>query len=161
MITTHTITIGGQYVRSLEWSEIEDVERDICYLYYQLADYDYIMGDLAFGVTFRRPYWDYFHVTGLHARQFAFLRDGCLVMLLAMAWEIIDEAGHHLLDDHHLAACQTALHQFIPTDPHTDRMHRMIEQALDYIADGIRTDQPRLKLIGVESDWVHQTYVRG
>ena len=161
MAVAITITIGGQQVRSLEWSEIEDIERDICYLYHQLVDYDYIMGDLAFGVTFRLPYWEYLHVSGLPANLFAFVRDGCLVMLLAMAWEVIDEAGRHLLDDQHLTACQTSLQQFSPTDPRTERLCATVQQALDYIANGMGNDQLRLNLIAAESDWVHRTYIRG
>ncbi len=40
-----------------DWYTIQILERDICLLYHQLADYSYIMGDLYYGNVFALSYW--------------------------------------------------------------------------------------------------------
>ncbi len=83
----------------VNWTEIQLVERDICLLYHQLADYSYIMGDLYYGDVFSLPYWEYLHVEELAPDRQRFVCDGCLVMLYAMAVEVLDGSGTYLTMD--------------------------------------------------------------
>ncbi len=39
-----------------DWHTVQIVERDICLLYHQLADYSYVMGDLYYGDIYSLPY---------------------------------------------------------------------------------------------------------
>src|SRR5712691_1560834 len=81
---------------SVDWVLKQQVERDICLLYHQLADYSYIMGDLYYGPVFGLPYWEYLDFPDLDGADREFLRDGCLVMILAMAWDQIDGSGVYI-----------------------------------------------------------------
>ena len=70
-----------------DWCRIQIVERDICLLYHQLASYSWIMEDLYYGSVYALPYWRYLNISALETKRQAFIRNGCLVMLYAMASE--------------------------------------------------------------------------
>ncbi|KLU02753.1 hypothetical protein RISK_005049 [Rhodopirellula islandica] len=57
------------YGSEVDWTEVQRVERDICLLYHQLADYSYIMGDLCYGDVFSLPYWEYLQIEELESDQ--------------------------------------------------------------------------------------------
>ncbi len=88
---------NGEY--EVDWVQIQVVERDICLLYHQLADYSYIMADLDYGAVFALPYWDYLDVAGVPGSQRDFLRDGCLVMIFAMASVVLDGSSAYRTAD--------------------------------------------------------------
>jgi hypothetical protein len=78
------------------WVLKQQIERDICLLFHQLADYSSIMGDLSYGDVFALPYWEYLDFPDVDPEERNFLRDGCLVMILAMASECVDGTGSFL-----------------------------------------------------------------
>ncbi len=76
-----SIVISGQFQDlhspnngETDWQTIQRVERDICLLYHQLAEYSYIMGDLYYGDVYALPYWDYLNLQTLEPDQRAFIR---------------------------------------------------------------------------------------
>jgi hypothetical protein len=138
-----------------DWVLKQEVERDICLLYHQLADYAYIMGDLYYGSVFGLPYWEYLDFPGLDEADRNFLRDGCLVMILAMAWDQIDGSGAYL--GPHIPACRAAIERLICEDEDGEKLARTVRLALDVAEQG-GTETPELLEL---SSWAHHRYVRG
>ena len=139
----------------VDWVLKQQVERDICLLYYQLADYSYIMGDLYYGSVFGLPYWEYLTFSGLDTVDRAFLRDGCLVMILAMAWDQIDGSGAYI--NPHIPACREAVTCLACEDEDTAKLAQAVRLALD-VAERGGPETP--ELLGL-SGWAHERYVRG
>ncbi|MBN1511612.1 MAG: hypothetical protein JXB13_06325 [Phycisphaerae bacterium] len=54
------------------------------------------MGDLSYGDVYAIPYWEYLDPTGLRPEDCRFIQEGCLVMILAMAWAQIDGACSYI-----------------------------------------------------------------
>jgi hypothetical protein len=140
---------------SVDWVLKQQVERDICLLYHQLANYSYIMGDLYWGSVFGLPYWEYLDWRGLDDSDRMFIRDGCLVMLLTAAWEQIDGAGSFI--NQHIPACRAAIARVEVDTPETEKLLRAVRLALDAAATGSESGCELDEL----SAWVHVHYVRG
>lgn len=140
---------------SADWIQLQKVERDICLLYHQLADYSYIMSDLYYGSVFSEPYWHYLDVQALEPDEQAFLRDGCLVMILAMATELTDGSGAYLLP--HMSECRAAVDRVTATDERTNKLLHTVRLALALADDGQQETRELVEL----SQWVHGEYVQG
>jgi hypothetical protein len=140
---------------SADWVLKQQVERDICLLYHQLSNYSYIMGDLYYGSVFAFPYWEYLDLPGLDPDDGEFIRNGCLVMILAMAWEHIDHSTGRIHRD--IPAIREAVEGLECTDEDTGKLIRAVRLALD-VAERDDTETPELVEL---SDWVHKRYVRG
>lgn len=141
--------------QSADWVLLQQVERDICLLYHQLADYSYIMGDLYYGSVFGLPYWEYLDFPGSGITDRDFVRDGCLVMLLAMAWDVIDGSGAHIHP--HIATCRNAVSGLICEEEDTEKLAHAVRLALDVAERGGPQSPELIEL----SSWVHKRYVRG
>lgn len=137
-----------------EGVEIQKVERDICLLYRQLAEYSYIMGDLCYGTVYALPYWNYLDVRDVKEDNRKFLREGCLVMILAMAWDMIEGSGAYLAP--HIAACRSALDALSVGDERTTKLIRVVREALVDAEEG--TVSPGAEAL---SSWVHEEFVKG
>jgi hypothetical protein len=144
-----------------DWVSIQQVEKDICLLYHQLSDYSYIMGDLYYGNVYALPYWEFLDLQELREVQeegYEFVRDGCLVMILAMAWEIIDGTGGYLSrwrDD-----CERSVSRLTADHTDTEKLIRTVSLALDLSSRG-KLPPREIKELSELSDWVHRRYVRG
>lgn len=134
---------------------IQKVERDICLLYKQLAEYTYIMGDLYYGDVFNLPYWDYLNLDLPDSEREDFVRDGCLVMILAMAWEFIDGAGNYI--QFRFSACHNAVSKIIILDEKMDKLVRTVKLALETVEQEAAESDELIEL----SSWVHKVYVEG
>jgi hypothetical protein len=137
-----------------DWCEVQELERDILLLYHQLAEDSYVMGDLYYGNVFALPYWNYLDPSGLEHDRAVFVQQGCLVMLLAMAWDQIDGSGAYLEKFRPevlagLAACT-------PLDDDARRLHACVDLAVR--AASSPPSKPSQELID-ESAWVHQSVV--
>lgn len=143
------------HARDLDGVMQQEIERDICLLYHQLSKYSYIMEDLDYGTVFALPYWQFLQVKDLPTDDQEFLRDGCLVMILAMAWECVDGGGHYLRE--YLPACRAALDTLDIRDERTAKLARTVRLALDMV------EHPSVELeeLAELSSWVHREYVRG
>ncbi|HUY92585.1 MAG TPA: hypothetical protein VMV10_27850 [Pirellulales bacterium] len=140
---------------SINWVLVQNIERDVCYLYHELAQYSFIMGDLAYGRVFALPYWEFLDLPGLTQDDREFLRDGCLVMILAMAWDLIDGSGAHLQT--HVSPCRDAIERLICEDEDSQQLVRTVQLALNAAENG-GSANPDLERL---SNWVHKRYVRG
>jgi hypothetical protein len=138
----------------VDWVLKQRVERDICLLYHQLANYSYIMGDLYYGSVFNLPYWEHLDFPGLDRADRDFLRDGCLVMILAMAWEQIDSSGAYLKP--HIPTCREALNRIAGKDDDTRKLIATVKLALETAERG----GPEIPELQELSAWVHKRYVR-
>jgi hypothetical protein len=151
-------------VRPLSWVEVQHAERDICLLYHQLAKVFVHQGGPVLRAVYGLPYWDYLSVSNLELERAVLLRDGCLMMMLAMAWETIDGAGSYLSEER-LRLCLAAVQRLEGVessydDPRTERLIGAVKLALGMAqADKVSAElEARLM---AESAWVHREYVRG
>lgn len=143
-----------------DWVAIQLVERDVCLLYHQLADYSYIMGDLYYGNVFGLSYWDYLQVDGLEPEKAAFIRNGCLVMLYAMASEVIDGSGAYLtMDPARFGSAKTALDRLPSIDDDTDKLADAVRRSL-CLAEADSPDPNEIRNVEALSTWIHKTFVR-
>jgi hypothetical protein len=144
-------------VEEPDWDAVWRVERDICYLYHELSYRAGIDGDLSFGSFYSEPYWQFIdvHLPQMPDEEHIFLRDGCLVMTLAMARDVIDGSGSYLIQEFDLY--RQAVSQVIPGDRNTARLITTINLALDRIENGTGS----IKKIKEMSVWVNQVYVCG
>ncbi len=130
------------------------LNRDICMLYHELAQYSHIMGDLDYTNLYPLPYWDFIANSGLDWQLDAFIRDGSLVMLLAMSWDCIDGSGSYLVP--HIPAAQSAVRSFSITDDQTLKLLSVVDTALT-LAESPEPDTSELE---AGSGWVHDTFVK-
>lgn len=137
-----------------DWAEVQKIERDICYLYHQLSEYRTIMGDLYWGLVYDRPYWEYVNLEFHGHSDPQFMRDGCLVMIIAMALELLDGAGGYIKDK--LPQCISAVSRLCPEDEKTIRLVEIARHVLDAAANEKHYSKEMVEM----SSWVHKNYVR-
>lgn len=140
---------------SIDWTTVQIIERDICYLYHELAPYGYIMGDLAWGSVYALPYWDFLSLAGLDVKRTRFICEGSLVAILAMAFESLDGSGSY--GKAHMGECRRGIESLTLEDPRTKRLAEIVRVALDTIAQGRDADEE----LEASSRWVHTEFVRG
>jgi hypothetical protein len=139
-----------------DWCEVQELERDILLLYHQLAEYSYVMGDLYYGNVFALPYWNYLDPVGLDEDRAVFVQQGCLVMLLAMAWDQIDGSGGYL--EKFRPDVEAALAACAPLDDDSRRLLACVNLAVrTATSPSARAPQELV----TESAWVHESVVRG
>jgi hypothetical protein len=137
------------------------VERDICFLYHRQAEYSYVMGDLPFDGLSTLRYWE--HVASpdvgdaVERIDRSFLRDGCLVMILAMAQKDLED-GEACIGPH-VVECRAALARLAVEvgDECTAKLVRTVRMALDLAERG----DGNLRELRELTAWVHEHYVRG
>lgn len=139
----------------IDWVKIQQVERDICLLYHQLAEYSNLMVDLYYGSVFALPYWEFLDLDDLDLDDKDFIRDGCLVMILAMAWDFIDGPGNYIC--RHIASCRAALSKVVPFDESTEKLIQTVTLALDTVEQEKLASNELVE----QSSWVHKEYVEG
>ncbi len=146
-----------------DWYTIQVVERDICLLYHQLADYSYIMGDLYYGDVFALPYWEYLNIPNLETERQAFIRNGCLVMLYAMASEVLDGSGTYLtMERKRYHAARAAVEALPNFDDESNRLIAAVKGSFKLIDEkrGTWDDIPEVQDVISESTWIHECFVR-
>lgn len=134
---------------------MEQVVRDICGLYHLLTKSSSIVGEFSYRTVFALPYWDFMESPGSTPQERAFLREGCLVMILSMAWDKIDGAGNYI--NPRITACRSAVSRLECEDDETQRLIRTVLLALDLAERHVHESVE----LGEESIWVHKRYVRG
>lgn len=137
------------------WAEVQEIERDILLLYYELAGYCYIMGDLNYHQVHNLPYWDYLNPNLKDNEGFQLIQEGCLVMILAMAWDEIDGSGAYLC--HHIDQVKPALKQIYPENDRTEKLLRTVKLAVETAS----TKSAPGKELQELSQWVHQEIIGG
>lgn len=130
------------------------VERDILLLYHQMAPYEGFMGDLYYGDVFALPYWE-FIVDREWPDDDELLFEGCLIMILAMADEVMMGAGGYIF--RHLSECVAAVERLAPGKMSEDRrkLVRTVRLALAEIQSGGRGTPEIEELMR----WAYRRYV--
>ena len=145
-----------------DWELIQAVERDICLFYHQLSEYNYIMGDLYWGSVYHLPYWEYLELRAEELSRERFIRDGCLVLIFAMAYETIDGAGDYLTGK--LDKCMAAIDRLDAEDEMTKSLIQAVSDALTFVAGAADLNDAerstRIHALWQSSLWVHREYVR-
>jgi hypothetical protein len=133
-----------------------ELQRDICFLYHELAEYTGITGDLAYTLMYKLPYWDLAGaiLPQMDEKEALFIRNGCLIFILAMAWEIIEGAGSYL--NEHIDRCHLAVNALKVSDSDTQRLIEIVKLSLETINNPSLRDE--LEELSV---WANQTFVRG
>jgi hypothetical protein len=142
----------------IDWDKLQQIERDICYAYHQIAPYGYIMGDLYWGSLFSLPYWNYLQVDGLEDERAKFMCDGCLVLILAMAFAALDSSDNYIVP--FVPACRNAVEKLKGSDSWSEthtKLMSVVETALNSVERG---DESNEKL-EAQSRWVHSEFVMG
>jgi len=139
------------------WEDVWIVERDICHLYHRLAEFAGIDGDQPYTLLYNMPYWEFFdlHVYNFPRHESDFVRDGCLVMLLAMCWDVLDGSGDFLLSQ--ASACVDAVLKIVPCTESEEKLVHTVLLALE----AVRNDLPVNDELRCLSVWVNQEYVLG
>ena len=147
----------------IDWCTIQMFERDICLLYHQLADYSYIMGDLYYGDVFSLPYWEYLNLKALEDDRQRFIRNGCLIILYAMASEVLDGSGAYLtMDRDRYQAAKSALKDLPSFDPDTNLLIDAVKNSFKLIDEkrGSWEETPEVQEVIAASSWIHEKFIR-
>ncbi len=160
---TPWVLCNDRQVRPLAWPEVARITRDICFLYHELVEYRSIMGDLNYAELYTLPYWEYLEIGDLPPAEADFIRDGSLVMMLAMAWDVIDGSGSYLLAEERLGKCLAAVRglddrQSHARDARAVKLVQIVRSTLESLTpDAVKSTD----LLSEDADWVHREYVRG
>lgn len=121
------------------------------------------MGDLYYGDVYSLPYWEYLVVSTLEPDQQQFIRNGCLVMLYAMASAVLDGSDSYLtINRKRYSDAEAAVRALPSFNPDTDRLVSAISGAFKLI-DENRFDteeSPEVQDIVSVSTWIHKRFVR-
>jgi len=134
------------------YHEIAQVTRDICFLYHELSAYSGIMGDLDYSF-YNLPYWKYLECDGSGSGDGEFIRDGCLVMLLAMAWEQIDGVGSYVNGKTDMFLRYISYLE--PDNENTVKLIDTVKMALEAAETGNEPEE-----LTDRSQWVYLQYVQ-
>lgn len=140
-----------------DFADVQRIEKDILLLYHQLADYNYIMGDLYWGDVYSLPYWEYLEPVFLEDHQAMFIKNGCLVMILAMAWEKIDGAGSYI--DSYIEPIEKAIETFVALDEEQWRLLNAVRLAISEVKGKTLIDASNK--LQDETHWVAHEIVGG
>ena len=139
------------------WVLIQHIERDISYLYHQLSNYSYIMGDLSFNELCCLPYWDFINYNfPLPDDELSFIKEGCLILILTMAWEKIDNTGCYIKDK--IDRILNQLEIFEPLNEKQSILHDIVTLT---IAFAKKPNKEQYDDIKEKSNWVHREFIRG
>lgn len=151
------VRYNQQQMDEHDWDTFWKVERDICFLFHELSEYPGIRGDLSYGSLYSLPYWEFLNLRGpnIHDDDRCFIRDGCLVMILAMSWDIIDGSGSYLKDK--IGLCRQAISELEAEDERTKKLLHVVRLALSVAEQGHSRNDELSEL----SVWVNYEYVHG
>ena len=138
-----------------DWVSIQRVEADICLFYHQQSNYSYIMGDLYYGDVYALPYWEFLQTKNLPNDRADFIQSGCLMIILAMCWELIYGSGTYLAAHIDEAGARTR-----GLEPASDQVARLQSHALRALESASGSDEVGQDF-AEESAWAHTEFVMG
>lgn len=150
--------------RTRDWVAFQKLEADICLFYHQQADYSFVMGDLYYGDVYSLPYWEMLGLEGLEDERMEFVQSGCLMILLAMCWEILDDSGYFLSP--HLPLALEKVQVCQPVTPRVARLRQHVVDVLSHIVamppdlPAFEQEKAYAKFVNT-SQWAHQEFVFG
>lgn len=134
----------------MEYNQIKQIEKDICFLYHELSEYSFIMGDLDYHNLYNREYWSFINVD-----SDSFILHGCLIMVLAMIWDWMEESGNFIEDkvSYYLNAMATLYGQ-------SEEEFRLIETVNNGL-DIVSKDRQKDEKFEIDSQWAFEIFVKG
>lgn len=136
-------------------TEFQLLEHDICSLYQILGEYCHIMGDLDYGSKFSLKYWNYLDIRDESNDRLRFIRQGCLMFLLAMSWDSIDGSGDFMRT--HIDEILPAIDACSSTHKETQKLIHTVRTGLELVSTG----HPETAEFSDLSDWAYQQFVNG
>ena len=137
---------------------VKQMERDICYFFHEQSSYSCLMPDLAWGETYVLPPWEFINLDAKHYflddESVTFLRNGCLAMIITMAYGCIDGCDSYI--HNRLAQCIAGVERLCPDDEDSIKLVEIAMEMLRAIAKG----QYGSTKFDDHALWVHKNYVR-
>lgn len=139
------------------WDVLQQIEKDICFLYHQLSLYSHIMGDLNYTGHYNLPYWNFINSKfPINDDELCFIKEGCLIIILSMAWEQIDDAGSYINDKANII--MNNLDVFEPLNEKQSELHDIVILTVNY---AMNPKQGLYEDVLKKSKWVHREFVMG
>jgi hypothetical protein len=138
----------------MDWDTLTQVKRDICYLLHEQAEMPGIDGDLDYRF-YRLPYWEYLGAEFDYAADRTFVVNGCLLMVLTMAWDLVDRSGNYLRPL--LEECVGRVSALDAGDPDTTRLKETVLLALETAREGSAASAE----LEAASLWANRRFVLG
>lgn len=135
-----------------DWLAITKVKRDICFFYHEQLETPGIDGDLAFSELYNISYWKFLNLYS-DTLEREFIQHGCLLLILAMAWDIISGSGWYLRD--HLDEVQRAVADLITDNPLTTELASVVLRTLARAGGHPDSTDELLQL----SAWAKKTFI--
>ena len=139
-----------------DWELIQIIEKDICLLYHQLSQYNYIMEDLYYKSVYQLPYWDILNLD-LPQDHADFIYEGCLVFIFAMTMELINGSGSYLYK--YLDETIESVKHFSKNNKKTKKLKSIVLEALLYVKNQQENTKKEEELFK-SSMWIHENYVK-
>lgn len=129
--------------------------RDVCFLYHQLSQYRYIMGDLDYATDYPLAYWSLLNRVETPLRDDdRFIRGGIMILMLAMLDAEFDGAVCWI--SRHLEAAIKEINAFIPEDSDMLRLSSLVGHGLAILSQRSTPD----KHFEAEMSWAYEAFVR-
>jgi len=128
--------------------------RDVCFLYHELADYGYLMGDLDYAGEYPLHYWELLNRIDTGRKDDRFIRGGILILMLAMIEDVFDGSGDAITK--HCSTANKAIGEFIPEDDEMLRLLTAVEHGLQLLT----TERRRDDQFDTDTCWAYDAFVR-
>ena len=134
----------------MEYTDLRQIEKDICYLYHELSEYSHIMGDLDYHALYNKKYWTFIDVD-----TDPFILHGCLILVLAMIWDWIDGSGNYIEDK--IVYYKNAMKTLYGQSEDEFRLIEAVNRGLEIVEKEKQKDDN----FEIDSLWVFETFVMG
>ena len=121
------------------------------------------MDDLYYGNVFALDYWQFLQMPGVAPDRQEFICNGCLVMLYAMASEVLGGSGTYLtMDRKRYSAAKSAVAALPSLNSDTDKLVAAVSTAFALIDEQrfANEDTPEMQEVVAASSWIHERFVR-
>jgi hypothetical protein len=134
----------------MEYTDLKQIEKDICFLYHELSEYSGIMGDLDYHTLYNKKYWTYIDVD-----TDPFILHGCLILVLAMIWDWIDGSGNYIEDK--IVYYKNAMKTLYGQSEDEFRLIEAVNKGLEIV----EKDKQKDDKFEMDSLWAFETFVMG
>ncbi len=136
---------------------VELLQRDIVSSFHEYVDYAGVMGEMDWGLVYSLPYWEYLDLEGMYEDERVFIRDGCLLLILAMAFNAFDHHGGSKGNriSRHAEDCIDAVNHVRSDDADTQALTDAVLYAINRVKSGQGWD----KYMMHAAVWAFRRYV--
>lgn len=148
------LRIDGSQCEDTDWRLYVDLIRDVCFLYHELSEYQYIMWDLDYQNEYSRPYWELLNRIDTGDTNDRFIRAGILVLFMAMLRDEFEGSGVSI--SRNLDEVQAALERFIPEDNDILRLADAVSHGVKLLRASSQPDDQ----FAFNETWAYNAFVR-